>query len=102
MANLIPLLYKDVLRYDSCQSDAKVLDSMVMSLNFIIDEFKISDTLQAQIISNLNLQLEEHNLILSRQEKKIKLIKKEAFWRGFKWGSGVTGAIILVVFIILL
>ena len=102
MANLIPLLYKDVLRYDSCRSDAKILDSMVMSLNFIIEAFKVSDTLQAQIITKLNLQLDEHNLILERQEKKIKLIKKASFWRGFKWGSGVTGTIIIVLLVIIL
>lgn len=98
MTQLIPLLYKDVLRLDSCIADAEVLDSMVVSLNNLISQYRISGSVQDEIIANLNYQISEYSLILERKDDQIVLVKKKSFWSGFKWGIGVETVAILIIF----
>ena len=100
MVELIPLLYKDVLRLDSCRSDASVLDSMNKSLEGIILGLHLSGDIQDSLISGLNNQLVNYQVLVDIKENQIKLVKKKSFWNGIKTGSGVT-AIILFVIILL-
>jgi predicted P-loop ATPase/GTPase len=100
MMQLIPELYRDVLRKDSCIADAIILDSMVRSLNVILDTHVISEDLMDQMIDGLNKIIEEKNYVIDRRDDQIVLVKKQSFWRGFKWGSGVTGVILILILIL--
>lgn len=100
MANLIPILYKEVLRLDSCVADGQIQDSMIVSLNNIIDEYEVTVELKEEIIRNLNEQIKEYKLQLEIKNDIITGVKKESFWRGFRWGS--SGAVAIILIIILL
>ena len=98
--DLIPKLYKDVLRLDSCRSDADVLDSINGGLERIIWEQSISSDMQDSIIYGLNNHLDKYIVLVDSKTKQIKVVKKKAFWNGIKWGSGVTAAILIVILIL--
>lgn len=96
MAELIPLLYKDVLRLDSCRADAAILDSMNRNLQdqlmFADNEIMILDSMIAASNSVMNQQ----EIKLGRKEKEIVLVKKRSFWNGLKVGVGGTVVVILL------
>ena len=102
MANLIPLLYKDVLRLDSCRADAKILDSINYIMWEIITDQKVSLEMQYGIINILNAKMDRYKFIIDIKDKRIKLVKKRSFWRGFSRGLAVGGGTILLVLLILL
>ena len=102
MANLIPILYKDVLRLDSCKADAKILDSLNNVLEDIVEEHEITIEMQDEMVRLLNIKTDEMDLMFKRKNEQIKLIKKKSYWRGFKHGSGVTVGVLLILTIIIL
>ena len=101
MEELIPLLYKDVLRLDSCVAVSEIKDSMVVKLNEIIDSHEISSEMKDYIIQNLNLQIEEFEIIMSRHDGNLKLVRKKSFWNGFKFGypSGIATVLLIIIFV---
>lgn len=102
MVELIPILYKEALRLDSCEADAAILDSMNKSLTNIIYSYALSEASQKKVINKLNSVIGEKDIMLQRADNRVKLVKKKSFWNGFKWGSGVTGGFVLIILILLL
>lgn len=102
MRELIPLMYKDVLRLDSCRADAAILDSMNVELNKIIDSYALSEQQYEYLVSDLNSIVEQYQLQAKQIKGRVKIEKKRSFWNGFAWGSGSVLTFQLVLLVLLL
>ncbi len=100
--DLLLILYKQDLRLDSCEADAKVMDSMRVQLERILFETEITKDVLKEKIKNLNGMLHNYKIKVSNKEKEIKIVRKKSFWKGFWWGSGSTVATLTVIAVIIL
>lgn len=101
MADLIPILYKEVLRLDSCVADGKVLDSINVKLNEIISSYETSEKIKDEIISNLNAQINQLGYMIKLKDDEVVATRKKYFWRGFGYGA-LSGFGIIIVMTLLL